>query len=137
MPGNTAGIGRYPSVHYTPEITGVILARLSLGEPLSSICKGKDMPSSRVVNDWVANYPDFAESYQEARDRGFDEIAKDTMKIADDVTADRDQIAKAALRIKTRHHLLGCWDPKRYGPRVQQDHTGNFNVTIGAAESKL
>jgi hypothetical protein len=135
-PGNTAGIGPQ-NPFYNPGVVGRLLARLALGVPLTQICKDKDMPAARTVNGWVRDIPEFAAAYEEARDEGHDCIAMETLEIVDKVAPDRDEVAKAKLRVAQRNHLLGVWDAKRYGPRVQADVGGTLHVTIGAAESKL
>ena len=138
LPGENNRIGvAPPNKLYSPEIVAALLARISLGEPLSKACKHKGMPSTRTVNDWINNYPEFKAEYEAARDEGADEIAMEMLEISDIVAPDRDAVAKANLQVNTRKHLLGCWHPGRYGPKVQADVTGNFNVTIGAADAKL
>ena len=134
-PGNTKGQGR-KDLFYNPGVVGRMLARLALGTPLNKICRDKDMPSQSLVKTWVREYPEFKAAYESARAEGYDEIALETLRIADTVGATRDEVAKAALRIKTRHHLLGCWD-SRYSPKQQHDHTGSFTVKIGAEDSNL
>lgn len=128
-------VGRH-TLMYNPGVVGRLLARLALGTPLNKICRDKDMPSTGLVEKWVREYPEFKVAYDAARKEGYDEIAQETLRIADDVPADRDEVAKAALRIKTRHHLLGCWD-SRYSPKQQHDHSGSFTVKIASEDSNL
>ena len=64
-------------------------------------------------------------------------MAADCLNIADDNSRDKriledgrevvdsDVVQRAKLRIETRLKLLACWDPKRYGNKI--DHTTGGN----------
>ena len=125
-------VGR-PSL-YTPEIVESIALRLETGEPLAEICRSIGMPATRTVYDWMEIKPDVSARIARARDVGFDAIATDCLRIADDARNDwideraqdgdeRAQVAKSngeviqrsRLRVETRLKLLAKWDPKRYG----------------------
>ena len=130
-----APLGR-PST-FTPEIAAEIIARLSDGEPLAQICRDEHMPATRTVSGWKEAHPDFSADFARARDEGFDAIALDCLDIADDASrdtklvgeegrevADSEWIARSKLRVDTRLKLLAKWDPKRYGDKITNEHTG-------------
>ena len=90
------------------------------------------MPATRTVSDWTADDPDFAAAYARARSEGYDAMAAECKAIADDGTRDytkdgrinKEHVQRSKLRIETRLRLLRCWDPKRYGDKIIQEHTG-------------
>jgi hypothetical protein len=70
------------------------------------------------------------EAIARAREIGYDALAEECLKIADDGTNDyvegergpqlnSEHIQRSKLRIETRLKLLAKWSPKRYGERVQ------------------
>jgi hypothetical protein len=118
---------------YTEELAREICERLSVGETLVSICNDAHMPARQTVSDWCIADADFAGQFARARDRGFDAIAADCLRIADETevgiettekddgsieTKRGDMLGHRKLRIETRLKLLAKWDPKRYGEKV-------------------
>ena len=102
------------------------------------------MPAVRTVSDWKANHENFAADFARAREEGFDAIAEDCLKIADNtenddkhtesgVVPNSEWITRSRLRVETRLKLLAKWSPKRYGDKLEVEATvsGNISVTIG------
>jgi hypothetical protein len=65
-----------------------------------------------------------------AREIGYDAMAEDCLRIADDAANDwmetehgprlnAEHVQRSKLRIETRLKLLAKWNPKKYGERVQ------------------
>jgi hypothetical protein len=123
---------------YTPERAKEICVRLATGEPLTVICSDRGMPSDETVRRWQGAHPTFALDIAQARARGFDAIAWEALQIANtpiegvETTTDEkgtsekrgDMLGHRKLQIETRLKLLAKWDPKRYGEKVTQEHTG-------------
>lgn len=105
----------------TPELIAAICERLSNGEPLAQICRDDGMPTDRAVRDWVVDDAEVASAIACARETGFDAIALRALEIAD-TTTDDPQCRK--VRIDTRLKLLAKWDPKRYGDKIHNEHSG-------------
>lgn len=123
---------------YTDAIAAEIIDRLGHGEPLQAICRSEHMPSATAVYEWIneksATFkPQFSADFAQARARGFDAIAADTLRIADTPVEGVEYVLKAngdteekrgdmlghrKLQIETRLKLLAKWDPKRYGERL-------------------
>lgn len=131
---------------YTQAKADEICARLSTGEPLAQICRDEHMPETRTVYDWRREHPDFDTAIARAREDGYDEIAADCLTIADSGINDTymtddgertntDVIARSKLRVETRLKLLAKWDPKRYGDKIQTEHSGA--VQIEAIERRI
>lgn len=134
MSSSANPIGRPTS--YRQHIADEICARLSVGEPLAQICRDEHMPAVRTVSGWKAEHEEFKAAFARAREEGYDFIAADCLKIADDGANDtyvdeegrkrteQDVIARSKLRIETRLKLLAKWDPSRYGDKVTNEITG-------------
>lgn len=110
---------------YTPELADEVIERLSAGEPLAQICRSEHIPALRTVNRWTETNPEFLARFARARADGFDQIALQTLNIADETPpttqnggTDSGWVQYAKVRIDTRLKLLAKWDPKRYGERL-------------------
>lgn len=128
---------------YSAEVADAICERIGEGEPLRAICRTEGMPSWRSVYRWMEDYPEFAARIAHARTRGFDSIAEECLQIADETShdtvmvgsddntreaANTEWISRSKLRVETRLKLLAKWDPKRYGDKITQEHTGNVAI---------
>lgn len=121
---------------YTPELVEEITERLSKGEPLAQICREEGMPSVTTMWQWEKDIEGVSERVARARKVGHDAIAIDCLNIADDngrdmrvlasgvEVLDSDHVQRAKLRIDTRLKLLACWDPKRYGNKLDMTNNG-------------
>lgn len=123
---------------FTPAIAKRIIAGLSSGTPLTIICGPANMPSDDTVRNWAKIDPGFSRDIARARETGFDQIAMDALRIADNVghenkdtietkfgeIPNKEWIQRSALRVDTRLKLLAKWDPKRYGDKITQEITG-------------
>lgn len=115
------GYGR--PTKYTPQLAAEIVARLSIGEPLTVICRGEGMPCDDTVRAWAALRPELSRALARARETGMDVIAHKSRatirgygpehggESTGDVIRDK-AIADHDLK------LLAVWDPKRYGNRT-------------------
>lgn len=90
---------------------------MSKGEPLTQITADAHMPCDDTVRNWADadETGQIARDIARAREKGFDQIALDALKIADDKEGEHQ---RDRLRVDTRLKLLAKWDPKRYGDRV-------------------
>jgi len=142
-------IGRPPEA-VPPAIAAALCEWLAEGNTLRAFCRQPGMPSRRTVDYWREKDPEFAARVARARDDGYGAIAEDCVAIADDGLNDtyvdddgnqrteHDVIARSKLRVETRLKLLACWDPKRYGPKSQVEHSGavSLDVVIGETLAK-
>jgi hypothetical protein len=144
-PGAKRGRGR-PST-YRQEVADIICARLSQGEPLAEICREVGMPPVRTVSQWKEDHPAFAADFARARDEGYDAIAADCLRIADETehdtvmvgqgeneraAANTEWISRSKLRVETRLKLLAKWDPRRYGEKMTTELTGKDGKDLPA-----
>lgn len=136
---------------YDAAKASTICDRLSKGEPLAEICRIEGMPPVRTVSQWKADHPTFAADFARARDEGYDAIAAECLKIADATendtvmvgtgehereAANTEWISRSKLRVETRLKLLAKWDPKRYGEKIQTEHSGEIGIRTLAAKMR-
>ncbi len=124
---------------YSPELVEDICARLSAGEPLTVICRSDDkFPDPSTVRDWMAAMEDVSRAIARAREAGEIALSEECLQIADTpmegeettvegekVTVKRgDMLGHRKLQIETRLKLLAKWNPKKWGEKVEVEHSG-------------
>jgi hypothetical protein len=127
----------------TPEVVDYILDGLSEGKTLTSLCAGPDMPNRSTFIDWVNGDRQLSQRFAHARETGYDVIAEECLKIADfsaldtlinektgNPQADSEWIARSRLRVDTRLKLLAKWYPKKYGDKIDVEHSGSTDMKI-------
>lgn len=130
---------------FTPEVAGAICELLSEGSSLRSICDADDMPSMSTVFRWLAASEEFREQYARARELQADTLFDEILEIADDArndwmerrgeedagwVANGEHIQRSRLRLDARKWMAGKLRPKKYGDKVDHEHTGNVGVTF-------
>lgn len=109
-----------------------ILRRLAAGETLRGICKDDHMPDSSAIAHWIDTDPggEFAQRYARARRLGLDQMAEETIAIADDVTLDP---AGRRVAVDARKWLLSKMRPDKYGDRVATEISGPGGAPVQVA----
>lgn len=134
---------------YTEELADIICERIANGESLKGICDEQGMPSQSMVFRWLAaeENADFRERYARARETQADALFDDILSIADDGRNDwmekRDSeggnmgwkengeaIRRSQLRIDARKWMAGKLRPKKYGEKLDIEHSGDMSVTF-------
>ena len=125
---------------FTEEMAAGICERLSEGESLRQICRGKGMPAKSTVLRWLTDRPQFQDQYARARDAQADHFGDEILEIADDgsndtyVTKDgvelvnHDHIARSRLRVDSRKWLMSKLAPKKYGDKLDLEHSGAVKI---------
>jgi hypothetical protein len=92
---------------------------------------------------WMSQDPDLSLQVARAREAGYDAMAEEALEIADTprlgakkvfssgaedgedsmTVTEEDMLGHRKLQIETRLKLLACWNPKKYGNKVQ--HAGD------------
>lgn len=121
----------------------LICQEIAKGVTLREICRREGMPNYSVVYDWIKESEEFSQRFALARESGFDQIAEETLDIADNASNDwmevndpdnpgyklnGEHVQRSKLRIETRLKLLAKWSPKKYGEKI--DHNVDGSVTI-------
>lgn len=127
----------------TPEVVDRILEGLSEGKTLTSLCADPEMPNRSTFIDWVNGDRVLSQRFAHARETGYDVIAEECLKIADfsaldtliaektgNPMADTEWIARSRLRVDTRLKLLAKWYPKKYGDKLDIEHSGKTNMNV-------
>lgn len=123
---------------FTQETADFICDELAEGKSLRSILAAEDMPSIGTFLRWVAARPELAEQYASARARCIDAMAEDILDIADTPQIGQKTVSKATgleitegdmvehrrLRIEARKWLMGKMAPKKYGDKLDLNHSG-------------
>lgn len=126
MPAKSRGeVGR-PGVRYDASKAFKFLEKLADGEKsMRAICEEPGMPSRQAIFRWIAENPEFASLYHEARAIQVHGYVDDTVYIAD---TEKDT-SKARVRIDARRWLAERLDPKNYGNRIEHEHTAQITTT--------
>lgn len=125
---------------YNDEIAMDICARLANGESLLKICRSEDYPDRGTVFRWLIAHEEFRHKYDAAREMQAELFADELNEIADDGTNDwmesadkegavgyklnGEHIQRSRLRIDTRKWIASKLKPKKYGDKIQAEHTG-------------
>ncbi len=134
---------------YSEQKAMKLCAYLADGMSLSRACKMPGMPSSTTVLRWLADdtHPQFRDQYACAREAQADLLAEQILEIADDGTndtyadddgnvhVDHDHIARSRLRVDARKWLASKMAPKKYGDKIQAEHTGANGGAIQVAST--
>ena len=119
----------------TPEVVERILDGLSKGRTLTSICDDENMPHVQAFYDWKEKDEELSIRFARAREKGYDAIADECLRIADfsaldtlinektgNPCLDSEWVARSRLRVETRLKLLAKWSPKKYGDKIEVDN---------------
>lgn len=135
-------MGRQSS--YTQEVGDEICEWIASGNSLDSWIKGEPgRPTWPTVCKWQDDHPDFLKNYLRARELQADALADECLRIADtpvigqktttepngDVkTTEGDMIEHRKLQIDARKWLAGKLRPRKYGDKLDVDHSGVIEV---------
>lgn len=118
-------VGR-PSIK-SPEVVEEIIERLTKGETMRSICNDSRMPSIMTIFRWESECSEFCELSARARERGTHQLADECIAIADDPELDP---ADKRVRIDTRIRLIGKWNQKKYGDKIEVEANQSNNIRL-------
>lgn len=113
-------VGRVRPVVFDEALADAVCERLAAGsQGLEAVCAAVDLPSSATVYRWLADYPEFAARYGEARQIQAHRMFDEARAIAQAATAK--SVAVAKLRIDTLKWQAAKLAPRVYGARVERD----------------
>lgn len=123
---------------YTTEEGQTIKDRVCLeiaeGKSLRSICEADDMPAAETIRVWLIDDSEFSVQYARAREEQADFYADEIIDIADKAK----DANLARLQIDARKWKASKMQPKKYGDKLDLNHTGTIeNLTDAQLESKL
>ena len=103
------------------------------------------MPSCASVFLWLRKYPEFSEQYAQAKEESADALVEDILDIADDGTNDwmemkdkegaiegwrqnGEALQRSRLRVDTRKWIASKLKAKKYGDKVEHEHSGKISL---------
>ena len=119
----------------------MILSEIEEGNSLRSVLSKKDMPSRYTFFEWLKDDDEKANQYARACEVRAEGIFEDILEIADNSSNDTiitdkgeipnsEWIARSRLKVDARKWMLGKMNPKKYGEKIQQEHSGEVTQTI-------
>lgn len=138
--------------NFSQEIADTICERIMDGRSLRDICGDEDMPARSTVHRWLATQQTFSDQYARACDIRAEEVFDEIFDIADDGTndwmrrrgeddegwqANGEHIQRSRLRIDARKWALSKMNPKKYGDKLDMNHTGGVTVVLESDADKL
>lgn len=110
---------------YTEELAAAICELLGTGVPMARISRMDGMPSYTTLKKWQRDNAEFASLSARAKEDGTHYLGEDSLRIADDFEIDP---AHKKIMIDTRLRLIGKWNSKAYGDRMETVHSGSIDV---------
>lgn len=125
------------------EIIDDICNEIQTGKSLRSVLKNEGMPNTQAFYDWIDSDAEKSKQYVRACEARADSIFEDILDIADDSTNDtqfidigdveiektnQENIQRSRLRVDARKWMLGKMNPKKYGDKIQNEHSGEINI---------
>ncbi|HET8730492.1 MAG TPA: hypothetical protein VFM34_05215 [Moraxellaceae bacterium] len=135
----------YKPADYIDEICDWI----AQGKTLRDYCRQEGKPHYTVVYGWRLDDDDFAQRFARARDIGHDALAEECLEIADESAFDAiegedgalrtnfEVIQRSKLRVETRLKLLAKWSPKKYGDKIDVNHSGSISSPTDLTDDQL
>lgn len=129
---------------FSQEIADRICDLIAEGESLRAVCRLPGLPAASTVFKWLSEQPAFSEQYARACESRAESMFEDMLDIADETAFDTIQgengdrantewISRSKLRVDTRKWMLAKMQPKKYGEKITQEHTGNLFDSLLAA----
>ncbi len=130
---------------YTPDTAQAVCMRIAEGESLRMVCRDEEMPCKATILRWLGRHEEFRAQYAQAKELGIEAMAEELFEIADDGTndwmeltdkegnaygykANGEHIQRSKLRIDTRKWYLSKILPKKYGDKIQTEHSGHIDL---------
>jgi hypothetical protein len=109
-----------------------IIERVEIGEPIRTVLKDDDMPSSRTFYKWLDEDEEKVKQYARACEVRADVIFEEILTIADKQGEDiiivdgkevtnHNVVSRNRLQVDARKWVLSKMQPKKYGDKI--DHT--------------
>lgn len=123
-----------------------ILLSIEEGNSLRATLKREDMPTSTTFYEWIDSDKEKALQYARACEKRADSIFEEILDIADDASNDftladigdgvqiekfnAEHVQRSKLRVDARKWMLGKMNPKKYGDKLQNEHSGEITTNI-------
>ena len=131
----------------TKAVVEEICSRIAGGESLRAICRDEHLPDRITVLRWALFDESFRNRYVQAREMQAESMADELLEISDDgmndwmerrnadgecvgYTLNGEAVQRSKLRVDTRKWIASRLLPKKYGDRIQQEHSGSISLTL-------
>lgn len=136
-----AQVGR-PS-DYTQELADRLCALLADGQSMRKVCENDWAPDKASVFMWLRTRPEFLDQYTRAKQEAADSMVDDMLDIADDARNDYmsvndpdnpgykfngEHVNRSRLRVDARKWIAAKLKPKKYGEKVEHEHSGRLTL---------
>lgn len=115
---------------YTPELANHICELLETGDSLRQICARDGMPDRTTVTRWLDRHPQFAAKYARAREEQAEHMDDLILETANNCHEENAQAAR--VKIAAYQWRAAKLKPKKYGDRVEHNHTHSLAEMLGA-----
>lgn len=123
------------------KIFPLILSQIEQGFSLRYVLKKDDMPSRYTFFEWIKEDDEKANQYARSCEVRADVIFEEILEIADNsendtIHTEKGEIAnsewinRSRLRVDARKWMLGKMNPKKYGEKIQKEHSGEITTNI-------
>lgn len=129
---------------YNEKMAGKICSELASGKSLRQVCEAENMPARQTVYNWIGENPKFLDQYARVITIRAEIMAEELLEIADNGENDtykiidsggveiekvnHDQINRSRLRVDARKWLMSKMYPKKYGERLDLNHSGEIKI---------
>ena len=110
---------------YNQDLADAICELLGTGVPMARISRIDGMPSYTTLKKWQRDNAEFASLSSRAKEDGTHYLGEDSLRIADDMKIDPQH---KKIMIDTRLRLIGKWNSKAYGDKVETVHSGGVEI---------
>lgn len=141
---------------YSQELIDSFCKRVAEGRSVRDVCTDDDMPSRETIYNWLKDERkvSFLDQYARATEQRADAIFDEMLDIADNGENDwmekrhgddeestwvlnGEHVQRSKLRIDARKWALSKMQPKKYGDKIDHNHSGGLNLTLPSDPRKL
>lgn len=130
---------------FTQEVADIVCERIASGESVRSITKDELLPASTTIYRWLQANEVFREQYARAKEIQAEAMADELLEITDDGTNDwmtkrfgetevkmpnPEVLQRSKLRVDTRKWIMSKLLAKKYGDKLDLNHSGNVGVQL-------
>lgn len=107
-----------PSI-FTPELAAAICARIAEGDSIRTVCQNVGMPATSTVFRWLEIADDATNDWMERKGAGQ----------SPGYELNGEHVQRSRLRVDARKWLASKLAPKKYGERLDLNHSGAVRLT--------
>ncbi len=119
---------------YTSSMAEQICERIAEGEPLTRICKDRQVPAYRTVLGWRVANKEFQHMYTRARQDAADTLADEIRELAGRVERGELEPNAGRVAIDALKWVASKLKPREYGDRAQLDVAASVDVTTRVSD---